>query len=193
MCLFFLFASFAGLLKHFQEICINFSPEEGLVPVLLWLLLWIQIGELALVDFSRVENMFWTVFGKKIRVQKISEFIWFPKKKLGESVLLTSALLRYKCFSVKLSCSALSRWTVWKIQRASHGLSENATQVHFGCLALSQWRIFSNTPRHKWTRLINFLSSLIALIAVNMADKSIWLCLRWESALGDQQWMGVPQ
>lgn len=46
--------------------------------------------------------------------------------------------------------------------------------------ALSQLRIFSCTLRHKWTRLIDFLSSRIALIAGNMADESSWLCVHWD-------------
>lgn len=49
-----------------------------------------------------------------------------------------------------------------------------------GFAALPQQRIFSYTLRHKWTRLIDFLSSRIALIAANMADESSWLCVHWD-------------
>lgn len=38
----------------------------------------------------------------------------------------------------------------------------------------------SPTLRHKWTCLIDFLSSRIALIAANMADESSWLCVHWD-------------
>lgn len=46
--------------------------------------------------------------------------------------------------------------------------------------SFDQKRIFSHTLKHKWTRLIDFLSSQIALIAANMADKSSWLCVLWD-------------
>lgn len=107
---------------------------------------------------------------------------WCPKvaREAFSSLLFWPEKQNVEVFSFPLSVSVL--WFFFFLKEEKERRKKwKLYPVHFGNSALSQQRIFSYTLRHKWTHLIDFLSSHIALIAVNMEDKSIWLCVYWES------------